>query len=169
MPSLPSALSHLVTEVPYRGVRAPLPLSVSLQTGHTVFSAPHLAGSVPGCLGVDGSEPKEMHPKKLRILRMELIRPVRLSVHEVWSGHSASFRKANVSFYSILSPFKEQAAGPPPPPVQDRTTRQPSSPCLQHCPSHTGCAPSDGDTSLMDIRKERPSTRYELKGTGYYF
>lgn len=27
----------------------------------------------------------------------------------------------------------------------------------------------DGDTSLMDIRKERPSTRYELKGTGYYF
>lgn len=62
------------TEVPYAAVRSPLPLSVSFQTGHALFSAPHLAGSVPGCLGVDGSEPKEMHPKKLRILRMELLK-----------------------------------------------------------------------------------------------
>lgn len=54
-----------------------------------------------------------MHPKKFKVLRMEILKHVCLCAHEVLTAGSTHCPKVEVLFYSILSPFKEQDAGTP--------------------------------------------------------
>lgn len=104
-----------------------------------------------------------MHPKKLRILRMDLqMQTVCLFAHRILSSHSIVFKLPDSSFYPILCALKRSLQDIPNCGLH-YTARMPS----PH-PRGTGLGialcPNYEGTSLMSMRKETCSTIQEFAG-----
>lgn len=108
------AFSTVAVEPSLTGV--PTSLFPSAPQATASFSALHLATGAPGCLGVDALEPKEMHHKKFKVLRMEILKQLCLCAHEVLTAGSTRCPKVEVLFYSILVSLQGARCMVPPSP-----------------------------------------------------